>query len=345
VPLPHRRGRELKFSKRIILSSDSLVWYILRRILQAVPVIIGIVLLNFTLLHLAPGDPAMVYIGEAGGASEETLKAVRKEFGLDKSLSEQLFIYGKKLLTGDFGFSYFQGKPVLELILEKIWATALLVLTAMFMAITIGVFTRVMVAQRPASTASAFITVFSLLGFAMPSFWLGIMLILAFSLYLPLFPGYGMMTAGYGANVWLTLMDTLHHLVLPATTLGFILIGPYSRLSRASMLEVIGADDIRTARAKGLPERRVIFKHALRNAILPILTMAGMQLGRLLAGAVLVETVFSWPGMGRLMFDGILRRDYPLIMGVLFFSSVLVIAVNLITDVLYGVLDPRIRRR
>jgi len=327
------------------LSSDSLVWYTLRRILQAVPVIIGIVLLNFTLLHLAPGDPAMVYIGEAGGASEETLKEIRKEFGLDKSLSEQLFIYGKKLLTGDFGVSYFQGKPVLELILEKIWATALLVLTAMFMAVVIGVFTGVMVAQRPASTASAFITIFSLLGFAMPSFWLGIMLILAFSLYLPLFPGYGMITAGYAANFWQILIDILHHLVLPASTLGIILIGPYSRLSRASMLEVIGSDYIRTARAKGLPERKVIFKHALRNAILPILTMAGLQLGRLLAGAVLVETVFSWPGMGRLMFDGILRRDYPLIMGVMFFSSVVVIMVNLITDVLYGVLDPRIRRR
>lgn len=157
------------------MSSDSLVWYTLRRVLQAVPVTIGIVLLNFTLLHLAPGDPAMVYIGEAGGASEETLKEIRKEFGLDKSLSEQLLIYGKKLLTGDFGFSYFQGKPVLELILEKIWATALLVLTAMLTAVVIGVFTGVIVAQRPASPASGFITIFSLLGFAMPSFFVGIM--------------------------------------------------------------------------------------------------------------------------------------------------------------------------
>jgi len=308
-------------------------------------VTIGIVLLIFILLRLAPGDPAMVYIGEAGGASEETLKEVRKEFGLDKSLSEQLFIYGKKFLIGDFGYSYFQGKPVLDLILEKVGATALLVLTAMFIAVIIGVLTGVSVAQRPTSLSSAFFTIFSLFGFAMPSFWLGIMLILAFSLYLPWFPSYGMITAGNAGNFWQFLKDILHHLVLPATTLGIILIGPYSRISRTSMLEVIGSDYIRTARAKGLPKRRVIFKHALRNAILPILTMVGLQLGRLLAGAVLVETVFSWPGMGRLMFEGILRRDYPLIMGILFFSSVVVILVNLITDVMYSVLDPRIRHR
>jgi len=331
--------------QEVLLSSDSLGFYILRRILQAIPVTIGIVLLIFILLRLAPGDPAMVYLGEAGGASEETLKEVRKEFGLDKSLSEQLFIYGKKFLTGDFGFSYFQGKPVLDLILEKVGATALLVLTAMFIAVIIGILTGVKAAKHPNSLASAFITTFSLFGFAIPSFWLGIMLLLAFSLYIPLFPGYGMMTAGHAGNTVQVLIDILHHLVLPASTLGIILIGPYSRLSKTSMLEVIGSDYIRTARAKGLPEHKVIFKHALRNAILPILTMVGLQLGRLLAGAVLVETVFSWPGMGRLMFEGILRRDYPLIMGILFFSSIVVILVNLITDVLYSVLDPRIRRR
>jgi len=327
------------------VGSESLGYFILRRIIQAIPVLIGIVVLNFTLIHLAPGDPAMVYVGASGGASEETLKAIRKEFGLDKSLPEQIYIYSTKLLTGDFGFSYFQGKPVLELILEKVPATALLVLTSMFVAVIVGVFTGVKIAQRPTSFSSGFITTFSLFGFSMPSFWLGIMLLLAFSLYLPLFPGYGMVSAGYSGSAIQTLLDILHHLVLPATTLAVIFIGPYSRMTRASMLEVIGSDFIRTARAKGLPERTVIFKHALRNAILPVLTMVGLQLGRLLAGAVMVETVFSWPGMGRLMFDGILRRDTPLIMGVLFFSSSVVILVNLITDLLYGVLDPRIRRR
>lgn len=327
------------------MTFDSIGFFIFRRIVQAIPVLLGIVVLNFTLLHLAPGDPALVYIGQSGGASEETLRAVRKEFGLDKSLSEQLFVYGKKLFTGDFGFSYFQGKPVLELIIEKIPATAILVLTSMFVAILVGVITGVKIAQRPTSFSSAFITTFSLFGFAMPSFWLGIMLLLTFSLYIPLFPGYGMVSAGHAGNSIQVLVDILHHLVLPATTLAVIFIGPYSRMTRASMLEVIGSDFIRTARAKGLPERKVIFKHALRNAILPVVTMAGLQLGRLLAGAVMVETVFSWPGMGRLMFDGILRRDTPLIMGILFFSSGIVILVNLVTDVLYGVLDPRIRRR
>ncbi|MCX5912743.1 MAG: ABC transporter permease, partial [Deltaproteobacteria bacterium] len=178
------------------MSSGSLGVYILRRALQAIPVVVGIVVLNFILLHLAPGDPAMVYVGESGGATEEILKAVRKEFGLDKSLAEQLFIYGKKILSGDLGFSYFQGKPVLELILEKIPPTALLILTAMFLAIVVGVLTGVIVAQRPASVGSAVVTILSLFGFAMPVFWLGIMLILAFSLYLPIFPGHGMLTVG-----------------------------------------------------------------------------------------------------------------------------------------------------
>ena len=313
--------------------------------MQAIPVVIGIVVLNFTLLHLAPGDPAMVYVGESGGATEEILQAVRKEFGLDKSVPEQLWVYGKKILTGNLGFSYFQGKPVLELILEKIPPTALLILTAMCFAIIVGVLTGVIVAQHPTSAGSAVVTILSLFGFAMPVFWLGIMFILVFSLYLPLFPGHGLMTVGTAEGFWGTVRDILHHLVLPATTLGIIYVAQYSRLSRASMLEVIGSDYIRTARAKGLPERKVVYKHALRNAVLPVVTVAGIQLGHILAGAILVETVFSWPGMGRLMFEGILRRDYPLIMGILIFSSVMVIIANLLTDILYGVLDPRIRRR
>lgn len=327
------------------MSSGSFGGYILQRILQAIPVVIGVVILNFTLLHLAPGDPAMVFVGESGGATEEILKAVRKDFGLDQSLAEQLWIYGKKVLTGDLGFSYFQGKPVLDLILEKIPATVLLIFTAISLAVIFGVLTGVIVAQHPTSLGSSLITVLSLFGFAMPVFWLGIMLILAFSLYIPLFPGHGMMTVGLGGSFWGIAKDILHHLVLPACTLAIIYIAQYSRLSRASMLEVIGSDYVRTARAKGLAERMVIYKHALRNAILPILTVFGIQIGHLLAGAVLVETVFTWPGMGRLMFDGILRRDYPLIMGVLIFSSLLVIIANLLTDLFYGVLDPRIRRR
>ena len=320
-------------------------FYILRRFLQAIPVVIGIVVLNFTLLHLAPGDPAMVYVGESGGATEEILQAVRKEFGLDKSLPEQLWVYGKKILAGNLGFSYFQGKPVLDLILEKIPPTALLILTAMCFAIIVGVLTGVIVAQHPSSAGSAVVTILSLFGFAMPVFWLGIMFILLFSLYLPVFPGHGLMTVGTVEGFWGTVRDILRHLILPATTLGIIYVAQYSRLSRASMLEVIESDYIRTARAKGLPERKVVYKHALRNAVLPVVTVAGIQLGHILAGAILVETVFTWPGMGRLMFEGILRRDYPLIMGILIFSSVMVIIANLLTDILYGILDPRIRRR
>jgi peptide/nickel transport system permease protein len=323
-------------------TTDSFANYVIRRVLQAIPVVIGVVVLNFTLLHLAPGDPAIVLVGEAGGATEEVLKEVRKEFGLDKSLLEQLWIYLKKIAKGDLGFSYFQGKPVLELILEKIPATILLILTAILLAVIFGVLAGVASAQRPTSLGSSFITIFSLFGFSMPVFWLGIMFILAFSLYIPLLPGHGMLTVGLVGDWWFIAKDILSHLILPAFTLAFIYIAQYSRLSRASMLEVIGSDYVRTARAKGLPERAVIYKHALRNAILPIF---GIQIGHLLAGAVLVETVFTWPGMGRLMFEGILRRDYPLIMGILIFSSILVIIANLLTDLLYGFVDPRIRRR
>jgi peptide/nickel transport system permease protein len=326
-------------------TTDSFANYVIRRVLQAIPVVIGVVVLNFTLLHLAPGDPAIVLVGEAGGATEEVLKEVRKEFGLDKSLLEQLWIYLKKIAKGDLGFSYFQGKPVLELILEKIPATILLILTAILLAVIFGVLAGVASAQRPTSLGSSFITIFSLFGFSMPVFWLGIMFILAFSLYIPLLPGHGMLTVGLVGDWWFIAKDILSHLILPAFTLAFIYIAQYSRLSRASMLEVIGSDYVRTARAKGLPERAVIYKHALRNAILPILTIFGIQIGHLLAGAVLVETVFTWPGMGRLMFEGILRRDYPLIMGILIFSSILVIIANLLTDLLYGFVDPRIRRR
>jgi len=326
-------------------ATDSFTSYVIRRVLQAIPVVIGVVVLNFTLLHLAPGDPAIVLVGEAGGATEEVLNEVRKEFGLDKSLLEQLWIYLKKITKGNLGFSYFQGKPVLELILEKMPATILLILTAILLAVILGVLAGVISAKKPASVGSSFITIFSLFGFSMPVFWLGIMFILAFSLYIPLLPGHGILTVGLVGDWWFIAKDILSHLVLPAFTLAFIYIAQYSRLSRASMLEVIGSDYVRTARAKGLPERAVIYKHALRNAILPILTIFGIQIGHLLAGAVLVETVFTWPGMGRLMFDGILRRDYPLIMGILIFSSILVIIANLLTDLLYGFVDPRIRRR
>ena len=283
--------------------------------------------------------------GEAGGTSEETLRAIRAEFGLDRPLAVQLGIYVGRLAHGDLGFSYFYGKAVLELILERIPATLLLVLTALTLAATVGVGFGVLIAWRPASLAGQALAVLSLFGYAMPVFWSAIMLLLLFAVKLPWFPSHGMTTVGLGGTWGAQALDVAHHLALPVVALGMVYVALYSRLTRASMLDVLGQDFVRTARAKGLAEARILVTHALRNALLPVVTVAGIQLGQVLAGAILVETVFSWPGMGRLAFESILRRDYPLLLGILLFSSAAVIAVNFVTDVCYGLLDPRIRHR
>ncbi len=316
-----------------------------RRAASALLLVVAAAVLNFTLVHLAPGDPALMLAGEAGGTSEETLRQIRHEFGLDQPLARQLLIYGSKLARGDFGFSYFYRTPVLALILERLPATLLLVITALALAAAVGVGLGIVVARHPTSPLAAGLSLVSLFGFAMPVFWTAIMLLLLFSVKLPWFPGFGMATVGLGGGWWTRALDVGRHLVLPVAALSMIYVALYSRLTRASMLEVLGSDFVRTARAKGLGEGRVVVIHALRNALLPVVTVAGIQLGQVVAGAVLIETVFSWPGMGRLAFESILRRDYPLLLGILLFSSLAVIAANFVTDVLYAVLDPRIRHR
>jgi peptide/nickel transport system permease protein len=305
----------------------------------------GAIGLNFLLIHLAPGDPALMLAGEAGGASEETLKAIRADFGLDRPLIEQLGVYASKLVRGDFGHSYFYNAPVLGLIGERVPQTLLLASTSLLFAWTVGLTAGVLVARRPTSLGSNVLSIVSLFGYAMPVFWSAIMLLLLFAVKVPWFPTHGMATVGLGGSLWTRALDVAHHLVLPMLSLGLIFIAIYSRLTRAGMVESLASDYVRTARSKGLGEWRVVVVHALRNALLPVITVAGIQLGQVVAGAILVETVFSWPGMGRLAFESILRRDYPLLMGVLFFSSLTVIVFNFVTDVCYGLLDPRIRYR
>lgn len=320
------------------------VSYILKRLAYGLLLMLGVVVLNFFLIRLAPGDPAVVIAGEMGGATEEMLESIREEYGLNKPVLTQLWMYVSGIAQGDLGESFFFNQPVAKLIGHRVGPTILLVITAQFLSITLGVFFGVIAARKPNGLFSGLVSVFATIGYAVPVFWTGIMLIILFASVFPIFPVEGMQSVKLrDASLFIKALDIAHHLVLPAFTLAIIYLAQYARLSRASMMEVLGSDYIRTARAKGASERSILFKHALRNAALPILTVAGLQFGNLISGALLIETVFNWPGMGRLAFDSILRRDYPTIMGVLFFASAMVVIANLLTDLSYRIADPRLR--
>jgi len=323
----------------------SVLALILKRLAYAGGLIFAVLTINFVLIHAAPGDPAMVIAGEMGGADQATLASIRKTYGLDRPLPEQYATYVGRALRGDLGQSYLYNVAVTDLILQRLPATVLLVATALLAAIAVGTAVGVWASRRPQGLGSSAVTVLSLVGYSMPTFWTGILLVILFGKVFPIMPIAGMRDVRVFGGWWVTSLDVLHHLVLPAFTLAIVYMAQYSRLSRASMLEVLGADYVRTARAKGLSERVVVWKHALRNALMPVVTIAGLQFGNLVSGAVLVETVFSWPGLGTLAFDSILGRDYPTLLGVLFFSSVLVIVANQLTDLAYRWIDPRLRSR
>jgi len=313
-----------------------------KRLIYAAILLLAVLVLNFMLIHLAPGDPADVIAGEMGGATEEILAQIRAAYGLDKPISEQLMIYLGKVVKGDLGHSFYFNQPVTDLIFQRVGATILLVVTALILSVFLGTFLGVLAAKKPTGILSHIVTIGALLGYSAPVFWTGMMLLILFVSWLPLFPAAGMYDIAKGGGGLTRALDILHHLVLPVLTLGIIYLAQYSRLARASMLDVLGADYIRTARAKGVGERMVIYKHALKNAILPTVTMAGLQMSYLFSGAILVETVFNWPGLGRLAFESILRRDHPTILGILFFSTFIVIIANLLTDLSYRLIDPRI---
>jgi peptide/nickel transport system permease protein len=320
----------------------SLLTYIVRRLLQAVPLILGIVVVNFCLIHLAPGDPIVTLVGEYQ-ASPEYIEGVRKEYGLDRPLPTQLLFYVLSILRGNFGYSFSFRQSVLGVILERVPATVLLMVVAIIYSTLLGVVFGVISAKRQYSRTDHFFTLLSLVGYSLPVFWLGQILLITLSLKFSLFPAQGMQSLREpltGIAYWL---DLFHHLVLPAFALGLSYLAINTRFVRASMIEVMSEDYVRTARAKGLSERMVTYKHALRNALLPLVTMTGLNFGFLLAGAVLTEIVFAWPGLGRLMYDSIYTRDYPVLMGMFILISLGVILANLLTDLVYAVLDPRIR--
>jgi peptide/nickel transport system permease protein len=321
----------------------SLARFIARRIFYAAILVLAVLVLNFLLIRLAPGDPVETLAGQMGGMTEAIRDELRKTYGLDQPVLTQLGIYIGRVLRGDLGYSYFFNLPVTSLIFDRLPATMLLLLTALGLSITLGTTLGVVASRRPNGLLSQLITMASVVGYSAPVFWTGMLLVILFASAIPILPVSGMRSAAVSRGWLLDALDVTHHLVLPAMSLAFVQMAQYSRLTRASMLDVLGADYVRTARAKGLGERSVFFKHAFRNAILPIVTIIGLQFGNMLAGAIVVETVFNWPGLGRLAFDSVLRRDYPTLLGLLFFSSLLVIVANQMTDFCYRLVDPRIK--
>jgi peptide/nickel transport system permease protein len=299
----------------------------MHRVLQIFPVMFGVSLIVFLLMHFTPGDPALLMLGER--ATEEQLQAMRQEMGLLEPLPVQYARFLGAALRGDLGRSYRSGRPVMTEVLSRLPATAELAVAAMVVAVLIGVPIGVLSAVRRYSLFDNAGMLLALLGASMPTFWLGLMLMLIFAVSLGWLPPSG--------------RDGLLSLILPAVTLGANAAALITRMTRSSMLEVIGQDYVRTARAKGLPERTVIYSHALRNALLPVVTVIGLQFGALLGGAVITETVFAWPGAGRLAVEAIRAKDYPVVQGAVLMLALAFAFVNLLVDLMYAFINPRIR--
>jgi peptide/nickel transport system permease protein len=316
--------------------------YVLRRLLQAVPVVLAIILLNFLLLHLAPGDAAQVLAGEAGSATPEYMAQLRQRFGLDRPLAVQLVLYLKQMLVLDLGFSFRHSMPVLDLILARLGPTLLLMLTTLVLSVSVGVALGLLAASRAGTWQDTVISVLALVSYATPLFWVGLMLIVIFSVKLDWLPTSGMETVGAFHEGGARVLDIGRHLILPALSLSLFYLALYVRLMRAAVLEQAGMDYVTTARAKGLNELRITLTHVLRNAVLPVVTVAGVQVGGLLGGSVVVESVFAWPGLGLLAFQSLFARDFNLLLGIFFLSACLVVALNLAVDVVHTLLDPRI---
>jgi len=312
------------------------------RLAKGIVVLFAIAVLNFFLIRAAPGDPAQVLAGEAGAADEQLLIQLRERFGLDQPLLTQLWVYLKGYLTFDLGFSYRQQQSVLSLILDRLPATLLLTGAAFIVSLGLGTLMGALAARRAGRWQDSVITTLALVFYATPLFWVALMSQIVFSLKLGLVPNVGYESIGANYTGLARALDIASHLVLPALTLGLFFTALYARMMRASMLEVAGADFVKTARAKGLAPGLVSRRHVARNAILPVVTLAGLQAGQLVGGAVLTETVFAWPGIGRLMFDALVQRDYSVLLGVFFMSSAMVVGFNILTDLVYRLADPRI---
>lgn len=316
--------------------------FIAQRVVKGVIVLIAIVVLNFFLIRLAPGDPAVVMAGEAGASDQVFVDQLREKFGLDRPLPEQLYRYVRGILTLDLGFSFRQQMPVATLIRDRLPATLLLTLTAFAISLLLGITFGALSARFAGTWADTAIMVLALVFYATPIFWVALMAILLFSVTMDWLPSFGYETVGANYTGFAHVLDVAAHLVMPALTIGLFFMATYTRMTRASMLEVKRLDFVKTARAKGLRDAVIQRRHVLRNALLPVVTLAGVHSGTLIGGAVLTETVFAWPGIGRLMYEALLQRDYNLLLGVFVVCSAMVLIFNLITDLAYRLVDPRI---
>lgn len=318
---------DLLLIRTLTKRGEQMLRYIIGRVLQTIPVLIGITVLVFGMLHIIPGDPAKMIVGLE--APKEVIDAVRDDLGLNKPLHEQFYIFVKNIFVGDLGTSIRTGIPVTEELAKKFPVTIAIAVGATLFATIFGMLGGILAAIKQNKLTDGIVMVFSLLAVSTPSYFLGLILILLFSLYLGWLPPFG--------------VSTPYHYILPIITLGAQSMGLIARMTRSSMLDVIRQDYIRTARAKGLPERIVVYVHGLKNALIPVITVVGLRFGLLLAGTILIEVVFSIPGIGRYMVDAILMRDYPVVQGSILFVATSFVFINIIVDIAYKLVDPRIR--
>ncbi len=316
--------------------------FLLWRLAKGILVVLAIVILDFALIHLAPGDPASVMAGESGATDDAFLQQLRAKFGLDKPLLTQLGLYLWGVVRLDLGFSYRQQMPVIDLVMNRLPATLLLTGAAFAFSLTVGVAMGAWAASKKGRPLDRIITTIALVFYATPLFWMALMAVLIFSVWLDWLPAFGMREVGANVSLMEGVLDVARHLVLPAVTLGLFFMAVYVRMTRASMIEVGRQDFIKTLRAKGLSEKVILRRHVLRNAILPVVSLAGIQAGQMVGGAVMTETVFAWPGIGRLMYEALIQRDYNLLLGVFVVSAAMVVVFNILTDLVYRMVDPRI---
>ena len=316
--------------------------YIALRLVKTALTVIAVVVLSFFLIRLAPGDAATVMAGQSGYADEAFVKSLRAEYGLDQPLPVQFWKYAQAVAHGDLGTSYVRRQPVLMVILERLPNTLLLDAFALVVAIAGGVWLGSLAARRPGSANDNTVSVLAMLFYAVPQFWLGMMMVLLFAVWMPVLPPFGIETMGADYTGLARLGDVAEHMILPGVTLALYYMASYARLTRAAMIEVSEQDFVKTARAKGISERQVSRGHILRNALIPLVTYAGLQASLLVGGSVLIENVFSWPGVGTLAYDAVQARDNPLLLGIFIVTAILVSLFNLVTDIAYSIVDPRV---
>jgi peptide/nickel transport system permease protein len=312
--------------------------YVIRRILHSVPLVIGVSLIAFGIMHLAPGGPLAVYTLNPT-ITVTDIERIRVALGLDQPLHLQYLGWAKGMLTGSWGYTFFGGRPVLEVIVERLPATMILMGTSMALAILIGTGIGILGAVKRNSFFDYLATTGAMFALSFPTFWFGLMAIYVFAIQLGWLPSGGMYELGEEGNPW----DLLRHLILPAGVLTLVLVATWSRYSRSSFLEVIQQDYIRTAQSKGLATGTIIRRHAFRNAMIPLVALLGVQLPTLFSGALVAETIFSWPGMGRLFVDALNMKEYPILMGMIMFTALFVIIGNLLADIAIALVDPRVK--